>query len=77
MTPQQSRESLMRHLKVLVTELLKRNKQSFPVPLLLVDLLVENARMSLDMMRWVSDSGSCRCVQRNLLLGHRFCVDII
>jgi hypothetical protein len=46
--------SLMRHLKVLVTKLLKHNKQSFTVPLSLVDLFVGNARKSLNMMRQFS-----------------------
>jgi hypothetical protein len=54
MMPRQSRVSLMRHLKVIVTELLKCDKLSFMVPHLLVDLLVENAHRSLGMMRQVS-----------------------
>jgi hypothetical protein len=86
MTSRQSRESLMRHLKVLVAELLKRNKQSFLAPLLFVDLLVESTRRSLNMMRQESletrnscakkKSGSCGCVQRNSLVGRSFCDDV-
>ena len=55
--------------------------KSFPVPLLLIDPLVEISRRSLNMMRQVSsethhswtknNSGSCRCVSRKLRIGWR------
>ncbi len=86
MMPGQSGVSLIRHLKVLFVGLLKCNKQSFLVPLLLVDFLVENAHRSLDTARQVStktlhlqnkkNSGSCRCLQREPRVGHSFCNDV-
>ncbi len=54
MMPHQSGVPLKRHLKVLFMGLLKSDKESFLVPLLLIDLLVKNAHRSLDMMRLVS-----------------------